>query len=361
MADLQAGGSALTSGDQADIRAGLGLGNSATRNVGTTAGTVAAGDDSRLSNARAPTAHGHDADDITDSTTVGRAVLTAADAAAARAAIGAASASGAGIFGPYADTTALQAAKPAASNPGSMAYVGASAPYAQYVSTGSAWVLVGGSGGAYEVADWAALLALTGVPDGRVYTVLAPVISGGMRGSVWVRDSANVTGWRPGGQQTLWMSSTTYSGLAGGNTTEEILAQIQIPAGLLLACAHVQVRNRFVWSASDSNTRSVRLRLGAAGTTSDAVLYPFTGLGATIRMLLFPISFAPISATSIRTWMQSTGAGSISPDALFSTTSAASDTAVASMSGALWLSFTAQAGASPTATASLNLASLTVE
>lgn len=38
-------------------RSALGLGNSATRNVGTTAGTVAAGDDARLSDARTPTAH----------------------------------------------------------------------------------------------------------------------------------------------------------------------------------------------------------------------------------------------------------------------------------------------------------------
>jgi hypothetical protein len=41
----------------ATARDNLGLGNSATRAVGTTAGTVAAGDDSRLSNSRAPTAH----------------------------------------------------------------------------------------------------------------------------------------------------------------------------------------------------------------------------------------------------------------------------------------------------------------
>ena len=34
--------------DAANLRADLGLGNSATRNVGTTAGTVAAGDDSRF-------------------------------------------------------------------------------------------------------------------------------------------------------------------------------------------------------------------------------------------------------------------------------------------------------------------------
>ncbi len=42
---------------QAAARSALGLGNSSTLNVGTTAGTVAAGDDSRLSNARTPTAH----------------------------------------------------------------------------------------------------------------------------------------------------------------------------------------------------------------------------------------------------------------------------------------------------------------
>lgn len=38
----------LTSGQQATFRSEIGLGDSATRNVGTTAGTVAAGDDSRL-------------------------------------------------------------------------------------------------------------------------------------------------------------------------------------------------------------------------------------------------------------------------------------------------------------------------
>lgn len=64
-----------------------GLGDSATRDVGTTAGTVAAGDDPRLSDARTPTAHTHPSTDISDSTATGRAVLTAADAATARTAI----------------------------------------------------------------------------------------------------------------------------------------------------------------------------------------------------------------------------------------------------------------------------------
>lgn len=56
---------------------------------GTTASTAAQGNDSRLSDARTPLAHTHPASAISDSTTVGRSVLTAADAADARSAIGA--------------------------------------------------------------------------------------------------------------------------------------------------------------------------------------------------------------------------------------------------------------------------------
>lgn len=65
-----AGGGAVTSvagriGDvvlsTADIS---GLGNSATRNVGTVAGTVAAGDDARLADARVPLAHTHPVSDL---------------------------------------------------------------------------------------------------------------------------------------------------------------------------------------------------------------------------------------------------------------------------------------------------------
>lgn len=51
----------------ADQRTTLGLGDSSTKSVGTTAGTVAAGDDSRLSNARTPTSHTHALADLTKS------------------------------------------------------------------------------------------------------------------------------------------------------------------------------------------------------------------------------------------------------------------------------------------------------
>lgn len=51
--------SLLNLGNAFDLREAAELGDSATRNIGTTAGTVAAGNDTRLSDSRAPTAHTH--------------------------------------------------------------------------------------------------------------------------------------------------------------------------------------------------------------------------------------------------------------------------------------------------------------
>lgn len=55
---------------------------------GTTSGTAAQGNDSRLSDARTPTTHTHTASQVSDATTLGRSVLTASTAAAARTALG---------------------------------------------------------------------------------------------------------------------------------------------------------------------------------------------------------------------------------------------------------------------------------
>jgi len=54
---------------------------------GTTTNTFCQGDDSRLSNARTPTAHTHPASEISDSTTAGRDLLTAATVQAQRTAL----------------------------------------------------------------------------------------------------------------------------------------------------------------------------------------------------------------------------------------------------------------------------------
>lgn len=56
--------------------------------IGGGAGDAVAGNDARLTNARTPTAHTHPASEISDSTAAGRSVLTAADAAAQRTALG---------------------------------------------------------------------------------------------------------------------------------------------------------------------------------------------------------------------------------------------------------------------------------
>lgn len=82
------GRTVLTSVDAAAVRTAIGAGTSNLA-IGTTGTTAAAGNDSRLSDARTPLAHTHTAVNISDSTTTGRSVLTAVDAAAARTAIGA--------------------------------------------------------------------------------------------------------------------------------------------------------------------------------------------------------------------------------------------------------------------------------
>ena len=101
--------------------------------------------------------------------------------------------SGAGVLGPYADATALQAAKPAASNPGATAYVGASAPYALYTSNGTAWSLAGASLGSGIASDGVGSLTITPTNGQPVIThVLAS--SGGLGGQLWKTDSREYPG-----------------------------------------------------------------------------------------------------------------------------------------------------------------------
>ena len=78
---------------EADKQDSAGLGSAAFEDVPASgdagSGEVVLGSDTRLTDARAPTSHQHDADDISDATSVGKAVLRASTQAAARTAIGA--------------------------------------------------------------------------------------------------------------------------------------------------------------------------------------------------------------------------------------------------------------------------------
>ena len=78
----------LTGPQQTQARSNIGAGTSDLV-IGTSGTTAAAGNDARLSDARTPTTHTHTAAQISDASTIGRTVLTAADGAAIRTAIGA--------------------------------------------------------------------------------------------------------------------------------------------------------------------------------------------------------------------------------------------------------------------------------
>lgn len=78
--DITVQGKAMSrAASYAAMRTLLSLGDSATKNVGTSTGTVAAGDDARMTNARSPTAH------KSSHATGGSDALTAADVGAAQA------------------------------------------------------------------------------------------------------------------------------------------------------------------------------------------------------------------------------------------------------------------------------------
>lgn len=90
-------------GDYSNLSNQPALGTAAPLNVPSsgdaTTGQVVIGSDTRLSDARAPTAHTHTASQISDSTSVGRNVMTAASMSAARTAIGAGTSSFSGAYG----------------------------------------------------------------------------------------------------------------------------------------------------------------------------------------------------------------------------------------------------------------------
>lgn len=118
--------------------------------------------------------------------------------------------------------------------------------------------------GAPVVADFAELLAVASPTAGAQRRVAAPVIPGGVPYTDWVYDG---TRWLLDGPQDLFVGLTPTVGVAG--TSEQILRQWQLPAGLLGSLRYLSCW----WLSAKSGTTdavTIRVRLGAAGSLADA-------------------------------------------------------------------------------------------
>lgn len=229
-----------------------------------------------------------------------------------------------------------------------------------YAWSGSAWVQVngsgGGGGGAYEVANWSALLALTGVPDGRTYRVLAPLCVGGVRGTAWTWTGAR---WAPAHGQILASTEVAIDGTA--TAVEQFLWQPLFPAGVFSGARRIRLRAKINFSATDAAARAFRWRMGASGDASDAQVI-FVANNSSMRQSTLPAILAPVSDTALRIDTINSGTA-LSPDVQNNTTSASTaDIAVPSLSATgLYVSVSVTPGAAPTAFPTLHLASIYVE
>jgi hypothetical protein len=214
---------------------------------------------------------------------------------------------------------------------------------------------VGGGGASYEVADWSALQALTGVPAGRNYTVLAPICTGGLPGTQWRFDG---TVWRPAFAQVVYRNDIQIDGVTGGINAWQFLAQPQFAAGVLRYCGSVRVRTKWLFSGTETNSRTMRMFLGVNGTISDTAFTGGSG-AANVRVLSASASFFATSDGTIQGPLSPlTGASSqdymAGVNALTTSTAATAELTVPNMStNELILSVGIQQGASPTATVSI--------
>ena len=217
-------------------------------------------------------------------------------------------------------------------------------------------------GGAHEAATWAELLAMTGVPDGRVYTVLAPVVTGGTFGTQWVRDSTSPSGWRPRGRQVLHITTDVLDGAV--DTSEQILYAPEVAAGVLSGCRVVDLYGRFGYSGTDAAARSARARINSSAAVSGAVVLHAIGGGvpANARFSQIAVTLYPISTTSVRLTAPSASVAQSSPrSVLTNTTTLAADLTVPDLAAPVYPMLTIQSGASPTTFVTRTVASLTVE
>ena len=360
---------------------------------------------------------------IGDSTAAGRAVLTAADAAAQRTALGLGTAattaatdyataaqgtdartpSGPGIAAATEDTTPQDAdnfplADSTASNAlrritwgtiktalgtifasrGAIGSSGLTMSTARLLGRSTA-----GAGGAEEIAIGSGLLlsggtlTATGGGGGGSYEVAtfadlpgATTVTAGRTytvlgalcagGVLGTRWASDGAVWLPAGRQMIYHSRTQVDGVSGGSTAEQILASVLLPAGLLVGVREFGVRSRWVFSGTDPANKNPRIRIGTTGTASDTVVYSNNFAGA-VRAGVLPRVLMVLDNTTLQSYEAGITAVSVSPDAQTTQNGAPATLTVPSLTNALYISLSVQQGASPVSTASLSAAAIFVE
>lgn len=215
---------------------------------------------------------------------------------------------------------------------------------------------------AYEVATWADLLALTGVPDGRVYTVLAPVCSGpgAIPGTRWRRAAGlTPTGWITAGGQRLATLTTQIDGLV--NTSEQTIWEPLFEASVLASVQEIRMRARWIAAAAETNTRTARWRLRDTGA-ANVEIGRYQNIPTSVRWWQAPTAIYITGATSALPAGVIAATSALSPDQSANSGTAGAALVLPDLTATpIYLGATVQLGVSPSAVPSLSAASIYVE
>lgn len=143
-------------------------------------------------------------------------------------------------------------------------------------------------------STWAARGAGSVVGEIKRITDIGP--TGGSR-MMW-----NGTYWRLVARTFLSFDTTLASGTA--STSEQIIKQVTLPAGILRAGSVLTLLALFAKDGVTDAMTAARMRIGTAGTTSDAQIYSSNVLGTSSRQLAIPTPLFVSSATQLRVLSQ---------------------------------------------------------
>lgn len=194
-----------------------------------------------------------------------------------------------------------------------------------------------------DVLNFSALASIISPLPGQRARVVAPVMSGGIPYTHWFYDGS---AWRLDGAQDLLVDASPSVGIA--STAEQILKQVTVDPGVLLALRYFTIRTVVAKSGITDAMSAFRVRFGANGTTSDFALLGDSALTAPNRQRATEMPMFATSPTVVRHYTNGFGGGTAQ-----SLTGQAypAQTTVASMLSAVKISFSAQmAGTTDTPT-----------